>query len=198
MPTKKLNRRTFLRGAAAAVSVAMAAGCGAVRSTGFDEDMIFGPRATPQIVLPSPMPQETPSQQEEALLPGFLALSALLTGVPNLNPQLGQVYLASLQRGETAGQVEELLQEIAVIADTPPTTLAEVEATGVLAQQGMDGLTAQIAKLWYTGIYQNEDGEETVATYVDSLAWQTLRFTKPKTICGYPGFWEEPWVESRS
>jgi hypothetical protein len=195
MPAKKMNRRTFLRSAAVAVSAAVAAGCGAVRRTGFDEGIVFGPRATPQIVLPSPMPHDTPSPDGEALLPGFLALSALLTGVPNLDPQLGQIYLASLQRGETAGQVAELLQEIAVIADTPPTTLAELEETGLLAQQGMDGLTGQITKLWYTGIYPNEDGEDTVATYVDSLAWQTLRFTKPKTICGYPGFWEEPWTE---
>jgi len=24
---------------------------------------------------------------------------------------------------------------------------------------------------------------------------QTLRFTKPMTICGYPGFWSEAWEQ---
>lgn len=198
MSSKKMNRRVFLQGTAAAVSAVLAAGCGAVRTRHLGGELL-GPRATPPVVLPSPVPAQTatPTAEDQArLLDDFLALSALLTGVANLDPQLGRVYLSSLQQDESAGQVETLIEEIRVAMNEGSPTLADLKASGLLDQRGVDTLTGQITKLWYTGIYPDESGEDTVATYVDCLAWQTLRFTKPKTICGYPGFWEEPWESS--
>ena len=75
----------------------------------------------------------------------------------------------------------------------PPTTVSALEAAGLFTQAAPRSLADRIIELWYTGIYTNAEGEERVATFVDALAWQTLAFTKPMTICGYPGFWSEAW-----
>lgn len=66
-------------------------------------------------------------------------------------------------------------------------------STAVWATLDSWALAKPQRQLWYTGIYTKADGEATVATFVDALAWQTLAFTKPMTICGYPGFWSEAW-----
>ncbi len=198
-PTRRpISRRTFLRTVATAVGGTLVAACGPVRST-TEGAAFLGSKATPQIILPSPMPAEsadatpTPTVDDNTLAE-FLWLSALLTGVPDLDPGLGRVYLRSLQTSEEfGGQVDDLIVRAGLRSESVPDTLDELEATGIFDESATGTLAQKIIELWYTGIYTNEDGEEVVATYVDALAWQTLRFTKPKSVCGYPGFWSEPW-----
>jgi hypothetical protein len=114
--------------------------------------------------------------------------------VDNLSPELGRIYLQSLQASdEFAVSVSDLYEQAGFGTDTPPTTITALEAAGMFSQETTRPLADSIIELWYTGIYTNEEGEETVATFVDALAWQTLAFTKPMTICGYPGFWSEAW-----
>lgn len=189
-----LSRRTFLQAFATTAVGAVIAGCGTPRSTN-QAAIAFDPQATPQVILPSPVPP-TPvtTDQETPLLQPFLTLSALLTGVTNLNPVLGQIYLQSLQASDKfALTVAELCEQAGVGAATPPDSIAALAATGIFAQDASRNLTDKIIELWYTGVYTNEAGEESVATYADALAWQSLTFTKPMTICGYPRFWSEAW-----
>ena len=89
--------------------------------------------------------------------------------------------------------VPELYEQAGFRTDAPPPTIAMLEEAGLFAQEATRTLADRIIELWYTGVYTNEQGEETVATYVDALAWRTLAFTKPTTLCGYPGFWSEAW-----
>lgn len=192
---RHMSRRAFLCGLSTTFSGVFLAACGPPRTTN-RADIAFGPQATPQIVLPSPVPTTTlsPAAGGDLPLAEFLALSAVLTGVANLSPDLGRVYLQSLQ-ANTAFQVTvaDLYEQAGFRSDAPPTTVAALASAGLFDQETTRALVDRIIELWYTGIYTNEAGEEAVATYVDALAWQTLAFTKPTTICGYPGFWSEAW-----
>ena len=193
-PVQPISRRTFLCSLAATATSALLSACGPPRST--DQSAVaFGRQATPQVVLPSPVPATPPPASDtDAPLTAFLTLSAVLTGVSNLNPALGRLYLQSLQASdEFAVTVADLYVQAGLRSATPPRTVADLEAAGLFTQEATRRLADKIIELWYTGIYTNAEGEETVATFVDALAWQTLAFTKPTTICGYPGFWSEAW-----
>ena len=197
MPSREqgMSRRAFLRALMVTSSGVLAAACGPVRGGEIDAQLrALGPQATPPVILPSPAPADVDAAPD-ARLAAFLALSALLTGVDQLSPVLGRLYLQSLDADPTTGAAVTGLLEAAGMHDaTPPASLAALTETGIFAQEPTKKLANRITKLWYTGIYTNEAGAETVATYVDALAWRTLRFTKPRTICGYPGFWAEAWL----
>lgn len=192
---KPISRRTFLRTLSFTLSGTLLAACGPPR--GDDRAAVriaFGPQATPQTILPSPMPKATsmPATDVELLsLEEFLTLSTGLTGVANLDPELGQIYLQSLNTTHGAAALTDLYTTagLPTAENSPPVDLP----AGVTAEAPQRALAATITKLWYSGIYPNAAGEATVATYVDALAWKTLAFTKPKTICGEPGFWSEAW-----
>ena len=77
-------------------------------------------------------------------------------------------------------------------AATPPSTVAELEATGFFENPATQEPADKILEMWYTGIYDSAEGEQEVATYVDALVWQAIAFTKPLTVCGMPGFWAQP------
>lgn len=190
---QKLSRRTFLRATQLSVTGALLAACGPPRG---GEGLGQQVKITPQIILPSPVPAEQAATPTESpLLANFLALSELLTGVTNLNPTLGRVYLESLQTNDTkAVSVEHLLEQAGWGdngAVTVPKTLDELTERGIFTNDATRQLADTITSMWYMGTYRNNAGETIVATYVDALAWQTLQFTKPKTICGEPGFWAQ-------
>lgn len=191
---RRLSRRAFLCSLSTALSGAFLVACGPPRSNSHAE-VAFGPQATPPAALPSPVPATPPAAPPDDLpLAQFLTLSAVLTGVPNLNPDLGRIYLQSLQASaDFTVTVQELYEQGGFRADAPPPTIAMLERAGLFAQEATRTLADRIIDLWYTGVYTNTQGEETVATHVDALAWQTLVFTKPTTLCGYPGFWSEAW-----
>ena len=67
-----------------------------------------------------------------------------------------------------------------------------MEALGIFQNETTGAVADKITEMWYTGIYQNEAGEDVVATWVDALAWKTLTFTKAMTVCGTYRFWTEP------
>ncbi|MEZ4617574.1 MAG: sugar dehydrogenase complex small subunit [Caldilineaceae bacterium] len=193
----RMSRRTFLRHLESRVAAGYSRRVVLRGGERIGQRLAFGPQATPPIVLPSPAPSAgaaTPTPTPE--LTNFLTLSTLLTGVSTLSPELGRVYLQSLQtsKDEATVTMAELFSQAGLQSEEPPTTLAALEATGIFAQEQTRSLTDRITDMWYSGIFKNEAGEEEVATYVDALAWQTLRFTKPKTICGEPGFWAQAWI----
>lgn len=189
----RISRRAFLRTLSVTISSAFLAACGPPREHSRSAvRRAFGPDATPQTILPSPMPKETPTTALESgplSLEQFLLLSAGLTGVTNLDPVLGRLYLQRLSATHDAELFERLYTEAGLPATDVPLEQAVPIQMGIPAEGAPRDLATAITKLWYTGIYTDDAGEDAVATYVDSLAWQTLTFTKPKTICGEPGFW---------
>jgi hypothetical protein len=124
-------------------------------------------------------------------LEAFLALSSVLTGYDQLDPELGAIYLRSLQDNpEFGGGLEALYEQAGVAAGGQPDGIEALEQAGVFEQEQSRALADKIITLWYTGIYDQGE-EQAVATFVDALAWKSITFTKPPTICGSYGFWAE-------
>jgi hypothetical protein len=123
-------------------------------------------------------------------LDDFMALSALLTGVPDLDAEHGRLYLASLTRAE-ARQLAMVTARAGLHGAAPAATLEALVRTGALDTAAARRVTATIVECWYTGVYASPSGPR-VATYLGALAWTTLGFTKPPGVCGGGvGFWAD-------
>jgi hypothetical protein len=180
-----------LRGAAAgSVTLALAA-CGVATPTQRHADLAPFPQWHP--ILPSPQPEHAAAATPvpgALSLDAFLALSAVLTGIDNLNPQVGQVYLASLSASEEFDvSLADLVQQAGFTEPTAPANIEELEARGVFAREATRTLADKIIEYWYSGVYDTPDGEQAVATFADALVWRAVRYTKPLTLCAAPGFW---------
>jgi hypothetical protein len=188
----RLSRRQFLWRLSVLASGSLLAAC-QVR----DNDL--GVRASYDQVLASPQPvpavegtPATPAAQTGDL-EKFLALSVVLTGFEELNPEVGRVYLESLQANSELGMTPaELYERAGFTAETQPT-LEELNEAALFEEETARGLADKILEYWYTGVYdQPGGGEQVVATFVDALTWQALTYTKPQTICGPKSdFWAE-------
>lgn len=186
------SRRTFLRSAAAGGVTLALAGCGVATPTQRQADLAPFPQWHP--ILPSPQaatpgPAATPAPGAIGL-DAFLALSALLTGIDNLNPQVGQIYLNSLAASQEFDvSLAELYEQAGFTAAAAPATIEELEQRGIFAQEATRTLADKIIEYWYSGVYDTPDGEQAVATFADALVWRAVRYTKPLTVCAAPGFW---------
>lgn len=196
MPTNTksthISRRQFLRGCSLITAGGLLAACSLGPEnpppTEFTE-FIFSEARLPQ----DQAALQGTAGQPAAELAGFLALSSVLTGVEQLDPTLGQIYLQSLQEHpDLQVSVGDLLQQAQAGMAAMPTTIEELENSGIFENEATRTLANKITEYWYTGIYETPQGEQVVATFVDALAWKTLTFTKPQTICGSYMFWTEP------
>jgi len=187
----KISRREFLQTALLLSAGSLLAAC-SQPPEGVKTEATLYVSPTPASVLPSPLsPESQPvdSTPEPEGLDEFLRLSAILTGVQDLNPVLGQVYLNSLQ---SAGVNLEPLYAGAEIQSATPQTLPALTEGGFFNQEETGSTADRIITMWYTGIYE-QDGESRVATFVDALMWKAIAYTKPLTICSSFGFWaDEP------
>jgi hypothetical protein len=187
-PKAPFSRRRFLQMAGLAAAGALAACAEAGRT---DE---FGPQAyataTEVAVLESPQAPEATAPPLPAGLEQFLKVSAAITGVSPLDPRVGALYLQALDRNAEVPALTTLYDEAGLNEAEESAVLERLRASGVLDREPTRNLVREIARLWYTGTYPDGEGEMQVATYVDSLAWKTLRFTKPASTCGSFGFWE--------
>lgn len=189
----RLSRRAFLSGMAATAS-GVAAAC----SVPPEQPRVAPWQVVPtRPVLPSPQPEdeELPLQSDE--LTRFLFLSTLLTGIDELDPVLGEVYLESLQNNQKlSSALSELYELVDLDIDARSLTLQELENSGIFELETFRDLTDKIAEYWYTGAYETADGGQAVATFTDALAWKVMNFTKPQSVCGALDFWAvRPEVE---
>jgi hypothetical protein len=193
-----LNRRAFLRSAGLAGLATILAGCGIATQSAPPEDiapflerhpLLPSPVAGPAVGSTSGTLAATPSPSEVDL-GGFLALSALLTGIENLNPQVGQIYLDSLAANtESEISLADLYRQAGFADAPPPESIEELERRGIFAQDATRALADKVIEYWYSGVYDTANGEQAVATFADALVWRAVRYTKPLTLCAAPGFW---------
>ncbi|MDT8305782.1 MAG: sugar dehydrogenase complex small subunit [Anaerolineae bacterium] len=194
-----VSRRAFLRGLAASAAATVATACA---PQGEPARPLAAPynTATPARVLASPQAPATGTPEADSGPPPagsipleqFLMLSTVLTGIPNLDPVVGNVYLQSLQASDEFDvTLADLFQQAGLSSEAPPATIAALEERGIFAGEATKTLADKIIEVWYTGVYTTAEGEPAVATFVDALAWKALHFTKPNSICGSPGFWEK-------
>lgn len=195
---KRITRRQFLRAAltgAAALLAGCVAGEIAQEGTPYRTPTPFRVLASPQapaVSTPAPVVKGSISLEQ------FMQFSSLLTGVDNLDPNLGRIYLTALQSGTPQGPTLVDVYGAASSGSNPPQDLEALNSAGFFNQEGYGALADQIITMWYTGVYKIGD-EERVATFVDALAWKVLTFTKPLTICAQFGFWAtEPQVQISS
>lgn len=204
-PRSRLSRRDFLKSLSTLLAGGLLAGCVGLEQQKQQRELSRWGTPTRPAVLASPAPplteaaaaQATPEAEGGLDLAGFMALSSVLTGFDNLNLNLGRVYLESLQaRTDFDISLETLYEQAGFSDDSPPQVIEEVVERGIFDQEETRSLADTIVEYWYTGVYTRDD-QEVVATTVDALAWQSLTFTKPPTVCGpYPGFWAEvPVIE---
>ena len=187
----QLSRRQFLRGLTLVAGGGLLAACAAPP----EGDEIWA-RSDPSITsaqVPRPRSTGNRAAQDEGELARFLTLSALLTGVDQLDPVAGEIYLQSLQASQEFDiSIGELLDRSQGDMGALPATLEELASRGLFEEEAARTLADKITEYWYTGVYDTPEGEQAVATYVDALAWQTLTFTKAMSVCGSYRFWTEP------
>jgi hypothetical protein len=179
-----ITRRQFMKSMATLVGAGLLSACG----TAPGEGQPFS-TATPARMLPvdgAPTLSATGMPEGAISLDQFLALSSLLTGVDNLDPGLGQIYLQALAAGAQPGSTLSDVYSAASSGSNLPQDVQTLQQSGFFQQPGVGDLADTILTLWYTGVYQL-DGQDTVATYVDALSWKVLHFTKPATTCGHFG-----------
>jgi hypothetical protein len=185
-----LSRRGFLRGAIGGGATALLAACGVATPATPQADL--APFVPWHPVLPSPQPSgataATPVPGAVGL-EAFLALSAVLTGIDDLNPQVGRIYLDSLAGSdEFEVSLADLYQQAGFTGGSTPT-IEEMEQQGLFEQEPTRALADKIVEYWYSGVYDTPEGEQAVATFADALVWHAVKYTKPLTICASPGFW---------
>ena len=199
-PTNKLtnqsprySRRAFLQGLLATSGMAALAACapGVPRNSRPRVDDVATATRARALSSPVARPAEgTPQPGATEGLEQFLLLSSVLTGVANLDPVVGSVYLQALQQGDFEASLEELY-EMASLDPQAEQDISDLEQAGLFDEESTSTLADTIIRYWYTGVYDTADGEQAVATYVDALAWKALPWTKPNSICASFGFWEE-------
>jgi hypothetical protein len=188
-----ITRRHLLCGMAAAGVTAALAGCG-IPSTATPEPVI-APFLPWHPLLPSP---QAPGAVEAAATPvpggislaEFLALSSLLTGIDNLDPQIGQIYLQSLAASDQFEvSLSDLYAQMGFTEASAPASIEEAAQGAVFEREASRTLADTIIEYWYSGVYDTPEGEQAVATFADALVWRAVRYVKPLTLCAAPGFW---------
>lgn len=122
-------------------------------------------------------------------LGNFLELSALLTGVSNLDPGVGKVYLDALQANATSRQgLIDLVRRSGVGVPHHVQTLDQLAASGVFRNKTTRTVADTITKYWFTGTYDAPGGPQ-AAAWTGALAWTTT-YTKAMGVCGgATGYW---------
>ena len=147
-----ITRRTFLRGALATAGATILAAC----APGGTADRPLGSpynTATPASVLVSPpapatgapQPGDGTPQPGAISLEQFLMLSAVLTGMTNLDTVAGNVYLQSLQTSDEFDvSLSDLVEQAGFDGATAPSSIEELEANGVFADEATTALADRI------------------------------------------------------
>lgn len=185
-----MSRRHFLRHAILVTTGGLLAACAQPSAQRLAGEPVESSARPAQV----PLPQVTATDEgADPELAQFMALSTLLTGVDELNAAIGRIYLHSLRQNASLPMpIGDFLTQIADSAAAMPESLDDLASSGIFDNEATRALADKVTEYWYTGVYDTPEGEQAVATYVDALAWKTLTFTKPKTICGAYRFWTEP------
>ncbi len=123
----------------------------------------------------------------------FVALSSLLTGFDDLSEPLAQTYLDALQADpDVAAALDDLYAEAGLGSDDAAESFEELSARGVFDDPRLADVSDTVIRLWYTGVVDGPD-EPIVVAYTDNLAWRSLDYATPPSVCGgLVDFWAEP------
>ena len=199
---ESLTRRRFLLLAGATVGASLLAACmGDDDDDGDDGDAtptLVGATRTPDSAIETPQvggsPEASPTADEAASpdLDRFMALSRALTGFDDLSDtELGQVYLDAITGSDDfADQLDQVYEKAGLADAAAGVTLEALESAGTFDDDTRPVADA-ITTAWYSGRYEDSDGELVVATYINALAWQATEYrrTGPSSCSGATGNW---------
>jgi len=127
------------------------------------------------------------------MLETFLALSRILTGIENLDPELGRQYLDRLTSTPFGPVLRQILEGFSKLKNN--ATLVNQVRQKILSNDTFRPAVCQIILLWYTSTMQ--DNPQTPAAvrygtqeeYFSGLAWQVIGAHVPGLSGGYFGHW---------
>jgi hypothetical protein len=127
------------------------------------------------------------------MLKVFLALSRLLTGVENLDAELGRQYLDRLTSTPFEPFLHEILRRFRELGDEG--TLGDHVKKKILGDDTLRPTVCQIILLWYTSAMQDNLGAPgvlrygTQGEYFSGLGWAIIGAHVPGLSGGYFGHW---------
>lgn len=137
------------------------------------------------------------------MLEDFLTLSAILTGVGDLDPALGRQYLERLSSTPFAPNLLEILRRFHALQSG--STLSDEVRQQLVSNDDLRPTITQIVLLWYTSAMHDNDGMPanlrfgTQDEYFSGLGWRILAAHPPGLSGGYFGHWRyRPENESRT
>jgi Membrane bound FAD containing D-sorbitol dehydrogenase len=127
------------------------------------------------------------------MLDDFLALSAILTGVEELDAGLGRRYLDRISSTPFAPSLREILRRFNALE--PGQTRADKVRQEIISNDELRPAIIQIVLLWYTSAMHDNDGMPanlrygTQDEYFSGLGWRILGAHAPGLSGGYFGHW---------
>lgn len=123
----------------------------------------------------------------------FLALSRILTGVENLDAELGRLYLDRLTKSPLEPFVRQILERFRGLKSDE--TIAQQVKEQILGDDMLRPAVGQIVLLWYTSAMRDNQGTPIALRYgsqeeyFSGLAWPIIGAHVPGLSGGYFGHW---------
>ncbi|SRR6266487_451106 len=134
-----------------------------------------------------------PIPPRASMLKDFLALSRILTGVENLNVELGRQYLDRLTSTPFEPLLRQMLERFRGLKSD--ATLADQVKQQILGSDALRPTVCQIILLWYTSAMRDNLNTPSVMRfgtqeeYFSGLAWSVIGAHVPGLSGGYFGHW---------
>ena len=143
------------------------------------------------------MAENISSSSLASVFDDFLALSRILTGVDNLDADLGRQYLDRLNSSPFNPLLSQILKRFQGLREKPD--VVEQVKRQIVADDSLRPTVCQIILLWYTSTVQDNLGMNpsaptvmrfgTQQEYFSGLAWTIIGAHPPGLSGGYFGHW---------
>jgi hypothetical protein len=143
------------------------------------------------------MPEKLSSPPRTSVFDDFLAISRILTGVENLDADLGRQYLDRLNSSPFNPLLSQILKRFQELKGAPDA-VGQVKKQ-IVADDSLRPTVCQIILLWYTSTVQDNLGMQPPAApvmrfgtqeeYFSGLAWTIIGAHPPGLSGGYFGHW---------
>jgi hypothetical protein len=143
------------------------------------------------------MPEKLSSPPRTSVFDDFLAISRILTGVENLDADLGRQYLDRLNNSPFNPLLSQILKRFQELKGKPDV-VGQVKKQ-IVADDSLRPTVCQIILLWYTSTVQDNLGMQPPAApvmrfgtqeeYFSGLAWTIIGAHPPGLSGGYFGHW---------
>ena len=144
------------------------------------------------------MSQSSSPAARTSVFDDFLALSRILTGVENLDADIGREYLDRLNSSPFNPSLCQILKHFQEFKGKPD--VVEQVKKQIVADNSLRATVCQIVLLWYTSTVQDDLGKQppppspamrfgTQEEYFSGLAWTIIGAHPPGLSGGYFGHW---------